>query len=297
MKTNKFLSSMAGMMVAIGITSCASGDDGFVQEGTYVHHEISLTATMAATRAASDPQANVLNTTNKVGVYVTHGTATIANGDNNEHSVAANGDLTTANTMSYPAEDDAEVNIYAYAPWQSSWSYGAEKTFTVAADQSTDAGYLASDLLYASRSATSQTSAVSLSFSHKLARLALTVATDDGTTVADATIKIVGTKPSATLTLADGTISEATGTAQDITIASGINITAGQSQTLYAVVVPQIIAANTPLIEVRDGGRVWKYHFTQAISFVSGQSHSLSVGVSTSKVTSTISGEASEPAN
>lgn len=297
MKTNKFLSSMAGMMVAIGITSCASGDDDLGQERAFVHHEISLMATMAATRAAGDPQTGALNTSNKVGVYVTYGAATIANGDNNEHSVAANGDLTTGNTMSYPIEDGASVNIYAYAPRQSAWNYGAEKAFSVAADQSSDEGYLKSDLLYASRAAASQTSAVSLSFSHKLARLAVTVKTDAGTTLTDATVKIVGTKPSTVLTLADGTISEATGTAQDITIASGINITAGQSQTLYAVVVPQIIAANTPLIEVRDGGRVWKYHFTQAMSFVSGQSHSLSVGVSTNKVTSTISGEASEPAN
>ncbi len=297
MKRNSIFIGLPALTVCLilmaGCTAEETDEQGIVENG----REIRMTASMQQmTRTASDLQDTHLSQNVTLGVYGVSDGSTISNGDNAAYTTDGNGNLTASGSaMNWPAS--ASVNIYAYAPRQSAWSYGAEKTFTVAADQSSDEGYLASDLLYASQTATSQTSAVNLGFSHKLARLALTVTADASTTLTDATVKIVGTKPSTVLTLADGTISEATGTAQDITIGSGINITAGQSQTLYAVVVPQTIAANATLIEVTAGSKVWKYHFTDAKTLAGGKSHSLTVSVSISKVTSTISGEASEPAN
>lgn len=288
---------LAVIMVSMTVLTGCSTEEADGQNVMTTSKPIILKAQMQTTRTINDLQNTDLSTAVTVGVFsLSDENTLLTNGDNAAYITDGNGNLTaTGIAMNWPAS--GSVSIYAYAPWQSAWSYDAEKTFTVAADQSSDEGYLASDLLYASQTATSQTSAVGLSFSHKLARLAVTVKTDAGTTLTDATVKIVGTKPSTVLTLADGTVSEATGTAQDITIGSCITITAGQSQTLYAVVVPQTIAANTTLIEVRANGRVWKYYFMQAMSLVGGKSHSLTVSVSISKVTSTISGEASEPAN
>ncbi len=288
---------LAVIMVSMTVLTGCSTEEADGQNVMTTSKPIILKAQMQTTRTINDLQNTDLSTAVTVGVFsLSDENTLLTNGDNAAYMTDGNGNLTaTGIAMNWPAS--GSVSIYAYAPWQSAWSYDAEKTFTVAADQSSDEGYLASDLLYASQTATSQTSAVNLGFSHKLARLALTVTADACTTLIDATVKIVGTKPSTVLTLADCTISEATGTAQDITIGSGINITAGQSQTLYAVVVPQTIAANATLIEVTAGSKMWKYHFTDAKTLAGGKSHSLTVSVSISKVTSTISGEASEPAN
>lgn len=288
---------LAVIMVSMTVLTGCSAEETDEQIVMTTSKPIILKAQMQTTRTINDLQNTDLSTAVTVGVFgLSDENTLLTNGDNAAYTTDGSGNLsTTGSAMNWPAS--ASVNIYAYAPRQSAWSYGAEKTFTVATDQSCDEGYLASDLLYASQTATSQTSAVNLGFSHMLARLALTVTADASTTLTDATVKIVGTKPSTVLTLTDGTINEATGTAQDITIGSGINITAGQSQTLYAVVVPQTIAANATLIEVTAGSKVWKYHFTDAKTLAGGKSHSLTVSVSISKVTSTISGEASEPAN
>lgn len=288
---------LAVIMVSMTELTGCSTEEADGQNVMTTSKPIILKAQMQTTRTINDLQNTDLSMAVTVGVFsLSDENTLLTNGDNAAYITDGSGNLTaTGSAMNWPAS--GSVSIYTYAPWQSVWSYGAEKTFTVAADQSSDEGYLASDLLYASQTATSQTSAVNLGFSHKLARLALTVTADASTTLTDATVKIVGTKPSTVLTLADGTISEATGTAQDITIGSGINITAGQSQTLYAVVVPQTIAANATLIEVTAGSKMWKYHFTDAKTLAGGKSHSLTVSVSISKVTSTISGEASGPAN
>ena len=288
---------LAVIMVPVTVLTGCSTEEADGQNVMTTSKPIILKAQMQTTRTINDLQNTDLSTAVTVGVFsLSDENTLLTNGDNAAYITDGNGNLTASGSaMNWPAS--ASVNIYAYAPRQSAWSYGAEKTFTVATDQSSDEGYLASDLLYASQTATSQTSAVNLGFSHKLARLALTVTADASTTLTDATVKIVGTKPSTVLTLTDGTVSEATGTAQDITIGSGITITAGQSQTLYAVVVPQTVAANATLIEVTAGSKVWKYHFTGAKTLAGGKSHSLTVSVSIGKVTSTISGEASEAAN
>ena len=297
MTRKSIIIGLAVIMVSMTVLTGCSTEEADGQNVMTTSKPIILKAQMQTTRTINDLQNTDLSTAVTVGVFgLSDENTLLTNGDNAAYTTDGSGNLTaTGSAMNWPAS--SSVNIYAYAPWQSVWSYGAEKTFTVAIDQSSDEGYLASDLLYASQTATSQTSAVNLGFSHKLARLALTVTADASTTLTDATVKIVGTKPSTVLTLTDGTISEATGTAQDITIGSGINITAGQSQTLYAVVVPQTIAANATLIEVTAGSKMWKYHFTDAKTLAGGKSHSLTVSVSISKVTSTISGEASEPAN
>ena len=296
MTRNSIFIGLPTLMACVMLLSGCTAEEMDVQN-TKRSTEIRLTASMQqTTRSASNLQDTQVSTAVAVGVYGVAGGNTIANGDNAAYSVDNNHQLSAESAMTWP--ESGSVTIYAYAPHQESWSYSmATKIFTVAADQSSDAGYLASDLLYASQTATSQTSAVGLSFSHKLARLALTVTADASTTLTDATVKIVGTKPSTVLTLTDGTISEATGTAQDITIGSGINITAGQSQTLYAVVVPQTISANTTLIEVTAGGKAWRYHFSSNAVFVGGKSHSASITVSSNSFTSTIGGNATEPAN
>lgn len=294
MTRNSIFIGIPILMVCVMLLSGCTAEEMDVQN-TQRSTEIRLTASMQqTTRSASSQQDTQVSTAVTVGVYGVAGGNTIANGDNATYSVD-NNQLSTESAMTWP--ESGSVTIYAYAPRQESWNYSlATKTFTVAADQSSDAGYLASDLIYAKVTPTDQNT-VNLAFAHKLSRIVLTLQTDEGTSLTDATIKIVGTKPSTVFTLTDGSIGTATATAADITIGSGISVGASSSTTLYGVIVPQTISANTTLIEVTAGGKAWRYHFSSDAVFVGGKSHSASITVSSNSFTSTIGGNATEPAN
>ena len=295
MTRNSISISLPALMACVMLLSGCAAEEMDVQN-TKRSTEIRMTASMQqTTRSASDLQDTQVSTAVTVGVSGVSGGNTIANGDNAAYSVEDNGQLSTGSTMTWP--ESGSVTIYAYAPHQESWSYSlATKTFTVAADQSSDAGYLASDLIYAQATPTGQNT-VNLAFAHKLSRIVLTLQTDESTSLSDATVKIVGTMPSTTFTLTDGSIGTATGTASDIIIGSGITLGANSSTTLYGVIVPQTVSANATLIEVTDGGKRWRYHFSSDASFVGGKSHSASIIVSSISFTSTIGGNATEPAN
>lgn len=295
MTRNSIFIGIPILMACVMLLSGCTAEEMDVQN-TKRSTEIRLTASMQqTTRSASSLQDTQVSTAVTVGVYGMAGGNTIANGDNAAYSVDENHQLSAESAMVWP--QSGSVTIYAYAPHQESWSYSlATKTFTVAADQSSDAGYLASDLIYAKATPTDQNT-VNLAFAHKLSRIVLTLQTDEGTSLTDATIKIVGTKPSTVFTLTDGSIGTATGTAADITIGSGISVGASSSTTLYGVIVPQTISANTTLIEVTAGGKAWRYHFSSDAVFVGGKSHSASITVSSNSFTSTIGGNATEPAN
>lgn len=295
MTRNSIFIGIPTLMACVMLLSGCTAEEMDVQN-TQRSTEIRLTASMQqTTRSASNLQDTQVSTAVAVGVYGVAGGNTIANGDNAAYSVDDNHQLSAESAMTWP--QSGSVTIYAYAPRQENWSYSlAAKTFTVAADQSSDAGYLASDLIYAKATPTDQNT-VNLAFAHKLSRIVLTLQTDEGTSLTDATVKIVGTKPSTVFTLTDGSIGTATGTAADITIGSGISVDASSSTTLYGIIVPQTISANTTMIEVTAGGKVWRYHFGSDAVFVGGKSHSASITVSSNSFTSTIGSNATEPAN
>ena len=286
MTRNSIFIGIPTLMACVMLLSGCTAEEMDVQN-TKRSTEIKMTASMQqTTRSASSQQDTQVSTAVAVGVYGVAGGNTIANGDNAAYSVDNNHQLSTESAMTWP--ESGSVTIYAYAPRQESWNYSlATKTFTVAADQSSDAGYLASDLIYAKVTPTDQNT-VNLAFAHKLSRIVLTLQTDEGISLTDATVKIVGTKPSTVFTLTDGSIGTATGTAADITIGSGISVGASSSTTLYGVIVPQTISANTTLIEVTAGGKAWRYHFSSDAVFVGGKSHSASITVSSNSFTSTI---------
>lgn len=295
MRRNSISIGLPTLMACVMLLFGCTAEEIDVQD-TKRSAEIRMTASMQqTTRSASDLQDTQVSSAVAVGVYGVSGGNTIANGNNAAYSVEDNGQLSTGSAMVWP--ESGSVTIYAYAPRQESWNYSqATKTFTVAADQSSDAGYLASDLIYAYATPTDQTT-VNLAFAHKLSRIVLTLRTDESTSLTDATVKIVGTKPSTTFTLTDGSIGTATGTASDIIIGSGISVDTNSSTTLYGVIVPQTVSANATLIEVTDGGKMWRYHFSNDATFVGGKSHSASITVSSNSFTSTIGGNATEPAN
>ena len=273
MKANKFFIGMASLVAAMTLTAC-SQDEAELQQNDYGKgNVISLTYQLAHTRAASDPQTNALSTSNKVGVFVTSGSATITNGDNNERSVGSAGALTTSNTMNYPTEDGAKVNIYAYAPYAAGTALSSDNNFSVSTDQSAETGYLASDLVYASKAdqASSET-AVTLNFAHKLSQLQITIQNDANVDLTSAVVTVTGTKIATTFNPSTGAIGAASGDATDIKAA-----TISDATTVYTIVVPQDLAANTELVKITTSDKAYVAKLTNAATLAAGKAHSFTV--------------------
>ena len=262
---------MASLAAAMTLTACSQDEADFQPSALTQGNVISLTSQVAATRAASDPQTTALSTSNKVGVYVSSGSSTLYN--NVEHSVGDAGALTATTTMNYPTEDGATVNIYAYAPYASSLELSSDNAFSVSTDQSAESGYLASDLVYASKTGQASTSdAVSLTFAHKLSQLQIVIQNDANIDLTNASVYVTGTKIATTFNPSTGTVGTASGDATAIKTA-----TISAATTVYAIVVPQDIAAETELVKITTSDKTYIAKLTSAATLTASKAHSFTV--------------------
>ncbi len=282
MNLHKFFTGMASLAAAMALTACSQDEADIQPSALTKGNVISLTSQVAATRAASDPQTTALSTSNKVGVYVSSSSSTLYN--NVEHSVGDAGALTATTTMNYPTEDGATVNIYAYAPYTSSLELSSDNAFSVSTDQSAESGYLASDLVYASKTGQASTSdAVSLTFAHKLSQLQIVIQNDANIDLTNASVYVTGTKIATTFNPSTGTVGTASGDATAIKTA-----TISTAGTVYAIVVPQDIAANTELVKITTSDKTYIAKLTSAVTFAAGKAHSFTARIAPNEVELTL---------
>lgn len=244
MKINKLFLGLATIAAAVfSFSSCSSED----VESTNVPqkaNQIRLTTNVALTRSVSQTlQESQIASGIHVGAFVTTTGTTdfLTNATNNDLTADGNGNLTvaTGKEMYFPAA--ANVNIYAYAPYNSNWNTLGEQTFTVQTDQSSDANTNASDLLYVkSADVVSTENVVALQFAHKLSKVNINIVNKSTIVLEDAVVSILGTKTSAKINLSTGELS-ANNDAESAEITAA---TLGATDlTASAILVPQEIAA------------------------------------------------------
>lgn len=110
--------------------------------------------------------------------------------------------------------EQKKVDIYAYAPYNAAYtSLTTAQTFTVKDDQSKEADYIASDLLYAKQTDVARANngtgfkEVPLTFDHKLTKLIIELEQGDGTGSLDgATVDLINVGTTGTIDLTDGTV-------------------------------------------------------------------------------------------
>jgi len=113
----------------------------------------------------------------------------------------------------YPAGAQ-NIDIVAYYP------ASAETSFTVAADQTDDDDYKASDLMFASVSnQAKQAAAVNLAFSHKMAKLNVNITPGQGVTSINS-LSVLNVKPTVTFDQATGVVGSADGAATSIAMSN-----------------------------------------------------------------------------
>ncbi|ADV43793.1 fimbrillin family protein [Bacteroides helcogenes] len=186
-------------------------------------------------------------------------------------------------TMYYP-QSGKDVKIKAYHPYND----GADDTydFTVEADQSVDANYYKSDLLYSGETTIARSkTAHSLTFTHKLAKIFCTLTAGDGvSTVGGATIEVLSAEKAANFNRKTGDVNTAaTSTKGDVKLG-----------TYGAIIAPQEIANSTQLLKITlsaDAGSGVFYYTTKAkTTFDSGNIYQYEITVTATglTVTSTI---------
>lgn len=163
---------------------------------------------------------------------------------------------TTPATQPYMNSNIQTADIHAYYP--SSHRQNAT-TFSVQTDQTGDANYKASDLMYANTSVTKTAAATvtgALTFSHRMAKIIVTATADTGKGVSAVTkVRIIGgyrtatiaTPLSCTMKIDDG-FSNQLSTSSAITLYD--NSTGAASVSCAGLIPPQTIAAGTAFLEV-----------------------------------------------
>ena len=236
MKKNMIFAAIA----ALALTACSNDDE--IKVGG--DNAILLTSSLnvAETRAATDIQTSAFDAGETVDVYITEN-----NGGNNpttypqpiEYSTAAGGALTVGTQYYYPTSGNG-VNIYALYPATAATG----ELFTIKEDQSTDANYKASDLMYGKPATNNPVSpsanAVDIQFSHLLSKVTINLIAGANVTSLDgAKVELLGVKPSTTLTagINGHSITAASGTAASITVMTATEtVTSGS-----AIIVPQTL--------------------------------------------------------
>ena len=234
----------------LSLTGCSKEDSDNKPKNEEAD-KILLTSTVSKTRSINQNiQASQLSNGNAVGVYVTDESDGVVCDD---VKITADGDggFTYDKDLYWPVEGKA--SIYAYAPYQEGWKgkFDTENTFTVDADQTTDAGYLASDLLRGipvSGNPLEQTSnTVALAFHHMLSKVNITIINTSDTDMGGSTVSVQNVLTSASVDLQTGELSDigSKGTVKAATFA-----TDATSYRCSAVIMPQKLTTGTEYISI-----------------------------------------------
>ena len=236
MKKNMIFAAIA----ALALTACSNDDEVKVGGDNAIHLTSSLN--VAETRAATDIQTSAFDAGETVDVYITENEP----GTNETHynqpilaTTKTGGALDLQDGPYYYPTSGNGVNIYALYPATAATG----ELFTIAEDQSTDANYKASDLMYgkpASNPVSPSANAEDIQFTHLLSKVTINLKPGENVTSLDgAKVELLGVKPSTTLTAGiDGhSITDASGTAIPITVMTATEtVTSGS-----AIIVPQTL--------------------------------------------------------
>ena len=271
-KTKLFGWAFVATMMSTGFTACSNdAEEVLAQES-----EIKLTSEITPSRVTSlDYQSTQIVAGQQVGVTVTG-----AKSEHNNVAWSVSEDGTLANTGDAIYFGDGSATITAYHPYNLAWS-GTDKTeaFSVALDQSTNFGYLSSDLLWATASSSKTEDAVALKFAHKLAKINITLTSTDIQDLSNATISICGTHIGALFNPITGDLTLNSNSMNQIIKAA---VTTGSSYTASAIIIPQTVVSGTKFIKVEHNSKIYYYTLTSDAEFEEGNSYGYNLVVTPS---------------
>ena len=253
MKLTKILA--AALCFAAVATSCRQVIDTPTPEGK----KISVSAQMYNFTRATD---TAFEEGDKVGLHIVTPATTWL--DNALYTYTA-GKLTSEQTNLWYTEEEVVSDIFAYYPYNAAGNYSAEGyTFTVNADQSTKAGYTASDLMVAATTSAPTEAAVVLPFRHALSKVVITI--DNQLDEAISNVWFSGVYGTTTVDMKSGN-AVASGSKGTIKAAS-VNVDGAEAWAL--ILVPQ--SDVTPqLIVTTESDKQYTFGISSAATFSAGK--------------------------
>lgn len=261
------------------LASCSQDNENKVTSND--SRKIVLTSTVGMTRSLNQNiQASQLANGNTVGVFITdEGTEVLS--DNTKITADGEGGFIYSRDLYWPVEGKA--SIFTYGPYQDDWAgeLGEDVEFTVEKDQSTDEGYLKSDLVFGLPKAGNpleQTSAsVPLAFSHKLAKVNITVTNDTETSLADATVTLKDMPTTVTMNTKTGELGKTSGS-DTIRVATFAGT--ATSYKCSAIVIPQKLTYGSQVVKVRlKNGKTMAATTRTDMELQSGKTYNFNINV------------------
>lgn len=289
MKPFRFLigTTVATLLVT---TSCVQ-DETVIEDGIEVQRKITLAGEITQVYQTRVNDAGFCDG-DAVGIYIvdydgeTPGTLLESGNraDNMKYTFNEAAFRWTPSYDVYWKNDKTCIDVYGYYPYSSPNDI-ATYSFEVQKDQSTSAaygkigGYEASDFLWGKVEHASPTDKViKLGFGHRMACARITLAEGTGFTDGEwanleKAVLVLNTKRDATIDLATGTVT-ATG---EIPTTGTIPYRDGND--FRAIVVPQSVAAGTPLLSITVGGTPYIFKKDEEYVFTASKQHNFTITV------------------
>lgn len=298
MNKNVFLSVAAALMLA-----ACSNDDQLPPEETPIRLSAGLDVA-AGTRGITDNSYNATafngGETIDVNIVETNNGTSASYGTDGwlTATIGASGNGATLSSTCYWPGSGAGIDIYAWYPVSTATTYWttAHSVFKVPATQSGNTDHKAFDLMYAAPvggegtnsqtvPSTSRTSAINLQFTHKLAKLVVTLAPKDASVTTDdlknATVTIGSVQTTADVTAATGAVTASTASTETLTIMAD-----EAGVTGYALIPAQTLSG-TLSVTLKAGGAMTAT--LSGFAVLAGQTNTLNVSVSLTDITVTTS--------
>lgn len=216
----------------------------------------------------------------KVGIYIVNYDGTTAGTLATSGNHATNMPFTyessswTSETELYWKDKETHADFYCYFPYDASQATVSAYSFSVLSDQSTEANYKASELLWGKATDIEPTEyAVPITTNHSMSNIIIKLSagkgyTDETLAAEVKDVLIMNTQTASTINLADGTVT-ATGPVADI-------VPLDEGTQYRALVVPQTID-NKPLVKITINGI--EYILTASETFVGNKQHTCTITI------------------
>lgn len=291
-KTKVFF--FAALAATVMMTSC-NNDDEVMDNNAPVEIRLSSTNEASLTTRSNNTDIQLIQFDNneKIGVFINEDAAspTTTYAQPLEYTANGDGGMIPLTPQYFPQSGNG-VNIHAFYPFSAATGLGTSKDFSIAIDQSSNAAYKASDLMYGvptTNNPVARTSpSVQLTFEHLLSKINIELVAGNGSpTLVGSTVILKGIQFTTTFNPETGAITDAKGAATDI-IVMETNATLKGS----AIIIPQTLALGAAFIEVTlPTGGVLTYKLPAETEFEGKKQYDYKITVNLTEltVTSTIS--------
>ena len=244
---------------------------------------IEFTASMADGSRAANGLQTVFATSDQVGMYIvtSKGSTTSNMADNKLFELKSSGYLeATDGTRYFYPGSSYTTKVYAYKPYSAQGI--VNNAFRIATDQTSDAGYIASDLLWGVPKNGNPVSAsrqpIALNFEHRCAKLVVNLTVADGMNLEGCELSTSSMETGMKLSSLESGTFDVRGYYYYSSVKFG-KLTSAASQTHAAVLVPQKFQAGWTFLNINfaNGNKKLAMKLPSALDLEAGKVYTLSV--------------------